>query len=201
MTGDIASIVIGWMLGSVVFGVVLGRVLRREDLRGRDNPGASGSFRQFGPALGITVAVLDLAKGVAAVHVGRLLGASPLALAVTGAATVAGHNWPVWFGFRGGGGLATVTGVFLAIGRVETLWAVAIALFFAALYKSPRLEGRLPMSSLPFGSMFGMVAIIWLFVRHENDVGAVAAPLCALVIGLRGLQMLAERRRWEAKRT
>lgn len=195
VTRDLVSIVLGWMLGSVVFGVVLGRLLRREDLRSRDNPGASGSFRQFGPVLGISVALLDLAKGVAAVSLGRLLGASPLGLALTGAATVAGHSWPVWFGFRGGGGLATATGVLAAIGPVETLWAVAIALSFAALYKMPWLEGRLPMSSLPFGSVFGMVAAIWLFVRSGNDVGAVAAPLCALAIGVRGRQMLAERRR------
>ncbi|MDP2873520.1 MAG: glycerol-3-phosphate acyltransferase [Bacillota bacterium] len=194
MTRDIASILIAWLLGSIVFGVVLGRALRGHDPRTRDNPGASGSFRQFGPALGITVALLDLAKGLAAVSVGRMLRASPFGLAATAAATVAGHNWPVWFGFRGGGGLATLTGVLLAIGPVETLWALATTFAFAALYKLPWLEGRLPMSSLPFGSMFGLVAAMWLFSRNGNAAGTTAALLCAAIIGLRGLQMLAERR-------
>jgi acyl-phosphate glycerol 3-phosphate acyltransferase len=192
---DLIAVALGFGIGSVVFGIILGRLLRREDLRARDNPGASGSFRQFGPALGVTVALLDLAKGVGAMYVARLLGASPLVLALAGTAVVAGHNWPVWFGWRGGGGLATVTGVFAAIGPLETLWAVVVALSFAALYKLPWLEGRLPMSALPFGSMFGMAAIIWLFVRDGNSAGVIAAPLCALVIGLRGLQMIGERRR------
>lgn len=181
-----------YALGSVLTGVVLGRLLFGRDPREADNPGGSGSFRQFGPAVGVVVALFDLSKGVLAVFIGRRLGLAPPALGIVAAAVVAGHNWPVWFGLRGGGGLATATGALAMLGVGPLVWALAVALAAAAVYKLPALYRRLPMSALPFGALFGLPAAFLLFVRRGDIAGAVAAALCVLIVGLRGLQMLVE---------
>jgi acyl-phosphate glycerol 3-phosphate acyltransferase len=179
-------------MGSVVWGVVLGRWLRGRDPRARDNPGGSGSFRQLGPAIGIAVTALDACKGAAAVGLARWLGASATGTALAAVAAVAGHNWPIWFGFRGGGGLATTLGALTTLSPVETLWALAITLVVAAVYKLPGLYGRLPMAALPFGALAGLPAAVFLSWRAGNGQGAAAALLCGIAVTVRGLQMAGE---------
>lgn len=188
---DVAAIVAAYGIGSIVWGVALGRAAFGLDLRERDNPGASGSVRTFGAGFGVAVGVLDLLKGVAAVHLARWLGASALGTAVAAGAAIAGHNWPVWFGFRGGGGLATAAGALAVFGLRETLIGISIALLAALAYKHPKLYGTLPMSALPFGSLFGFPALIWLFWRAGNSAGALAAGIATLVIAIRAAGMYA----------
>lgn len=192
---NIAAILIAYLIGSIVWAVVLGRVLFRVDLRGGDNPGASGAVRTFGPRFGVAVGLLDLLKGVAAVAIARGLGVSETVAALAAGAAVAGHNWPIWFGFRGGGGLATSSGVLASFGLPETLLGIAVALLFALIYKHPRLYGKLPMSALPFGSLFGLPLMIWLFQREGNCGGTLTAAMCVLIVGVRALGMHAETRR------
>jgi acyl phosphate:glycerol-3-phosphate acyltransferase len=187
---DVAAVVCGLAIGSIVWGVLLGRLLFGRDPRTADNPGASGSFRLFGPGFGIAVGLLDLAKGYAAIWLARNLGASEMGLSLTAMAVVAGHNWPVWFGFRGGGGLATAAGALSALGLTTTLWGIAIALSAAAVYKHPRLYRRLPMTALPFGALVGLPVVVELFRRSGNYAGATAAVGATVLIGCRGLQML-----------
>lgn len=188
---EVAAVGLAYAIGSIMWSVVLGRLLFRRDVREGDNPGASGSVRTFGFRFGLTVLALDIGKGLAAVKLARALGATETAVALAAAAAVAGHNWPVWFGFRGGGGLATSVGGLVLIGARETAIGVAVALAFAAIYKHPRLFLKLPMASLPFGSLFGFPAMIWLFAQSGNRAGTLAASLCALIVGLRALGMLA----------
>jgi acyl-phosphate glycerol 3-phosphate acyltransferase len=188
----IAAVAGSYALGSVLFGVLLGRLLGGKDLREADNPGGSGSFRQFGPAVGSLVATLDLVKGALAVGLGRGLGLDGVTLGFVAAAAVAGHNWPLWFGFRGGGGLATATGALVVLGWRELLLALAVSLAMAAVYKIPGISGRLPMAALPFGALFGLPVAVWAFCRSRNPAGTVTAVLCLVIIGVRGLQMLGE---------
>lgn len=191
---DLAAFVLAWAIGSVLWGVVLGRALFRRDLRQGDNPGASGSFRTFGPGFGIAVGLLDLSKGYGAVRLAELMDVTAAGLAAAAVAVIAGHCWPVWLGWRGGGGLAPAAGAFLALGPAPTLWAIAIALVAAAAYKHPLLYRKLPMTAFPFGALFGLPAMAWLFARDGNLPGLWAAGGSVLVIGIRGLQMLAQSR-------
>lgn len=192
---DIVAITTAYCIGSIVWGVVLGKLIRGLDLRAADNPGASGAVRTFGPAFGVAVGVLDLLKGVAAVALARRLGVSETVAALAAGAAVAGHNWPIWFGFRGGGGLATSAGALASFGLRETLLGIAVALFFALVYKHPRLYGKLPMAALPFGSLFGLPLMIWLFSRVGNGGGTLTAALCVFIVGIRGLTMLSSSKR------
>jgi len=192
---NLVAILVAYSIGSIVWAVVLGRVLFRVDLRGGDNPGASGAVRTFGPRFGVAVGLLDLLKGVAAVAIARRLGVSETVAALAAGAAVAGHNWPIWFGFHGGGGLATSAGVLASFGLRETLLGIGVALLFALIYKHPRLYGKLPMSALPFGSLFGLPLMIWLFQRAGNGGGTLTASLCVLIVGIRALGMHAETKR------
>jgi glycerol-3-phosphate acyltransferase PlsY len=192
---NLVAILVAYSIGSIVWAVVLGRVVYHVDLRAGDNPGASGAVRTFGPQFGIVVGLFDLLKGVAAVAIARRLGVSETVTALAAGAAVAGHNWPIWFGFHGGGGLATSAGVLASFGLAETLLGIAVALVFALIYKHPRLYGRLPMSALPFGSLFGLPLMIWLFQRSGNSGGTVTAALCVLIVGIRAIGMHAETKR------
>ncbi len=189
---DAVSVALAFAVGSIVWGVMLGRVFLRRDPRAVDNPGASGSFRQFGPMFGISVGLLDVAKGAISVAIARWLEASPQGAALSAVAAIAGHNWPVWFGFRGGGGLATAVGGFGSIAPRETAAAVVVALLSALLFKFSPLNGRLPLSSLPAGAAVGLPFLIWVTWRTGNSAGLTASLLGTVVIGVKGLQMLAE---------
>ncbi len=179
--------------GSILFGVVLGRVLFGDDLRNRDNPGGSGSFRQYGAAVGIAVGVLDFAKGLAAVVVAQGLGLDGYYLALCAAAVVAGHNWPLWHGFRrGGGGLAPGVGVMAPLAPGPLAWALAVALAAALVYRLTGLRRRLKIAALPAGAVLALPVLVVLVWQDANAVGLQAAATIALLIGVRGLEMARE---------
>ncbi|SFL98199.1 glycerol-3-phosphate 1-O-acyltransferase PlsY [Salibacterium qingdaonense] len=133
----IFSIVIAYLLGSISFSYVIAWNIKKIDIRqhGSGNAGATNILRVLGKGSAITVLSLDVLKGVAAVWIARLLEITDIlpvwtafgqvegvASALAGAAAIAGHNWPVYYGFKGGKGVATTIGV------------VASLVFFPAVY-------------------------------------------------------------------
>jgi glycerol-3-phosphate acyltransferase PlsY len=108
-------LLLGYLAGSVPFGYLAGR-LRGVDLRrvGSGNMGATNVFRTLGKGLGIAVMAADIGKGLVAVLLARWLVDDPWPLAA-GAAAIAGHVFPVWFGFRGGKGVAVGAGVIIGL--------------------------------------------------------------------------------------
>lgn len=137
---SIALVLAAYVIGSTSPAYVLGRSMRGIDIRsvGSRNLGARNAARTLGRPIGVTVWVLDMAKGAAAVILSIRLGAElPLAVAC-GAAAVCGHNWPVFHRFRGGRGASTVMGATFALLPLEmavglALW-VAISHFSKSLY-------------------------------------------------------------------
>jgi acyl phosphate:glycerol-3-phosphate acyltransferase len=120
-----------YLLGSVSFSVVLVKVLHGLDVRtvGSGNAGATNAMRTAGKKAGAAVLVLDVIKGVTAVAVPRALDAP---LSVVGSAAVAvvlGHVFPIFFGFRGGKGVATSAG---ALGMLAPV-AMALGLLVFAV--------------------------------------------------------------------
>src|ERR1700712_795990 len=114
------TIPIAYLLGSIPFGYLLVRVFRNTDVRstGSGNIGATNVARSGGKALGILTLLLDCAKAFAAVMIARHFAPAmePLELpALAAVAAVLGHVFPVWLGFRGGKGVASALGVFLAL--------------------------------------------------------------------------------------
>ena len=111
-------IAIAYILGSVPFGYLLVRVFCNRDVRaqGSGNIGATNVARSGGKGLGVATLLLDMSKGFAAVELVRHLSGGSYDMAAWAAlAAVVGHVFPVWLGFRGGKGVATGLGVFLAL--------------------------------------------------------------------------------------
>ena len=119
-----AAAAAAYLLGSIDFGVVVSRLVYQEDVRskGSGNAGATNMLRTYGKAAAALTLAGDLGKGVLAVALGRLLfglcTVSP-EWAVYGGYVAAifavcGHLWPVWFGFKGGKGVAVAAGAILA---------------------------------------------------------------------------------------
>jgi len=113
------AIILAYLLGSVPTGYLWGRLSKNIDIRehGSGNMGATNVFRVLGKGPGMAVLLLDILKGlVAVIGLGTVLGVDAIlgrvALAV---AAVAGHNWTVFLGFKGGKGVATSLGVLLAL--------------------------------------------------------------------------------------
>jgi len=155
MTFPILWAVLGYLLGSIPFGLLLTRAVGT-DIRsvGSGNIGATNVLRSGRKDLAAATLLLDGGKGAAAVLLARHFAGEEAAV-IAGVAAFAGHLFPVWLGFRGGKGVATLLGVSLA-----ALWPAG----FAALVVW--LAGAVITR---FSSVGGMLA-------------AVAAPVAALVL-------------------
>lgn len=117
-----------YALGSISPAYVFGRALRGIDLRdvGSRNLGARNAGRELGRGIGVTVWILDMAKGAAAVSLVLAAGGGVLWQIACGACAVAGHNWPAWHGLRGGRGASTVMGAVFVILPLEMAVGLAV---------------------------------------------------------------------------
>ena len=161
-----ALVVLGYLLGSVPWGLWLPRLLVGVDVRtrGSGNIGATNVWRALGFKLGLAVALLDIAKGAAAALVARWFADDAVAV-LAGLAALAGHWRPVFLRFaRGGKVVATTGGVGLALAFFPTLAAagVWIAVFLATRYAS--VASIVSAATLPgFAYVFGTSTPVFAF--------------------------------------
>jgi glycerol-3-phosphate acyltransferase PlsY len=122
----ITSVLIGYLFGSIPIAYTIAKLRKGVDIRevGVRNMGAGNVIREIGLWEGAVVSVVDIAKGSVAVLVARALAVDHPWVLGAGFAAVLGHNFPVYIGFRGGRGAATVIGVFLALAPLTTLYAL-----------------------------------------------------------------------------
>jgi glycerol-3-phosphate acyltransferase PlsY len=124
------AVLLGYLTGSVPFAFLLAR-RAGIDVRtaGSGNVGAANVLRTTGTWRGVIVMALDVAKGSAAVAIAYVFSSSAALAAITGAAAVVGHIYPVWLRFHGGKGVAVAAGVFTVLSPAAT--AIAAVLFLA----------------------------------------------------------------------
>lgn len=130
--------VIGYLVGSISSGYLVGKIYRNVDLRtvGSGSTGATNTFRTLGRGAGILVATFDITKGALAVVFAHLIFAEasagrPIAEALAAVLAVVGHCWPITLQGRGGRGVATGFGALLFV--ATPAWASAVAAFAIAL--------------------------------------------------------------------
>jgi glycerol-3-phosphate acyltransferase PlsY len=147
----IVAIIIAYLLGSIPFAYIAGRLKKGVDIRqvGGGNMGALNVMHEVGAAIGYAVWAADIAKGLLAVYVAQRLGLSLTWVLVTGFAVVAGHNWPVFLGFRGGKGGATAMGVFLALVPREFGISFGITAVVVLITSNPTLGLGIGLAFLP----------------------------------------------------
>jgi glycerol-3-phosphate acyltransferase PlsY len=144
-------ILVGYLLGSVSFAVWLVRRRTGRDIRevGSGNAGATNVLRAHGKGLAAAVAAADAAKGAAAVLLARTFTADPRVAAAAALAAVLGHVFPIFFGFRGGKGVATTVGAFLALAPLPTLVCLAIFVVTVAATRYVSLGSVVAICLLP----------------------------------------------------
>jgi glycerol-3-phosphate acyltransferase PlsY len=179
--GGALLILIGYLLGAIPFGLLIGRLARGVDLRryGSGRTGATNALRTIGLRGAALVFILDLAKGIVAVLVARWLWGGDPALtewlaAAAGFAAIVGHIWSVFIRFTGGRGVATSTGALLAM--VPWSLLVLAPLVIIVIWRSRYVS---------LGSITGaLVAPIVVALLLVAGIGSAAAILYALASGL-----------------
>jgi len=161
----IVAVCLAYLLGSLPWSVWLGKVLKGVDLRehGSGNAGATNAFRVLGKPIGITVLILDMLKGYAAVNLvflqNEFVPHTELWMILRiglGLVAILGHIFPVFAGFRGGKGVATMTGIGLAVQAFSTLAAMGVYLLVFLGFRISALGSLMAALSYP-------IWLIWIF--------------------------------------
>lgn len=174
----IAALVLGYLLGSIPFGLVLTRAAGLGDVRdiGSGNIGATNVLRTGNKGIAALTLLLDLLKGTAAVLIGHAIGAlggvAILASLVAGLAAFIGHTYPVWLGFKGGKGVATYIGILLGLNWPGALAFCSVWLLVAILSRYSSLSAIVA----------AIVTPIWLLTVGDYATAILAALLSVLLI-------------------
>jgi acyl phosphate:glycerol-3-phosphate acyltransferase len=155
---------VGYGIGSISSGYLVGKIYRNVDLRtvGSGSTGATNTFRTLGRGAGLLVAVFDILKGALAVLFAQLLftvdgDVRHIAEALAAVAAVAGHCWPPLLQGRGGRGVATGFGALLFV--ATPAWATAVA-FFAIALALTRMVSVGSLASV-IGALLGYLLFTW----------------------------------------
>ena len=169
----IAAAVVGYLLGSVPFGLLLTRAAGLGDIRniGSRSIGATNVLRTGRKGLAAATVLLDGAKGAAAVLIGGAI-AGPPGVFAGGIASVVGHAFPVWLRFRGGKSVATGFGVLIAANPLVGLAAGAVWIAVAALLRISSAAGLVSFTAAPL--------VAWA-LRAEPTVLALSLCIGALI--------------------
>jgi glycerol-3-phosphate acyltransferase PlsY len=125
-----------YLLGSIPIGWIIGKVFYKKDIRkgGSGNVGATNALRLYGTTTGIIVLLLDMGKGFLATQLARNLlpSGSPL-VALCALLVIFGHVFPLYLGFKGGKGVATAGGAFLALAPLSLLLALGVFILIISI--------------------------------------------------------------------
>ena len=151
MVNMLLVVIIGYLLGSVSSGVLLSKVLKNSDIRkqGSGNAGTTNMLRIHGKGMAALTFVCDVLKGVIAVYIGKALVGGELGgvLGVLGA--VLGHNYPLYFGFKGGKGIATSFGSLLFVYPLQAMGALTVFIIVVCITHYVSLGSILASFTLP----------------------------------------------------
>jgi glycerol-3-phosphate acyltransferase PlsY len=176
----IIALVVGYLLGSIPFGLLLTRLAGSGDIRavGSGNIGATNVLRTGRKGLAAGTLIGDMLKGTVAVLLMHRLAGTNAGL-VAGLGAVLGHVFPVWLGFKGGKGVATYIGVLIAVSWIVALMFAAIWAVVAALTRYSSLSGLIasalmpPLLYLGVGSksaLLFLVLTVIVWVMHRGNI-------------------------------
>ncbi|MET0246071.1 MAG: glycerol-3-phosphate 1-O-acyltransferase PlsY [Sphingomonas sp.] len=163
--GSVGALVLGYLLGSIPFGLLLTRFTGAGDLRqiGSGNIGATNVLRTGRKGLAAATLLLDMLKGAAAVLLAEWLFPGTAMLA--GLAAFIGHCYPVWLRFRGGKGVATMMGVVVALHWPSGLVYAAVWLGLLAGLRISSVAGMMAAISAPVSAAaFGRIGLVLVFL-------------------------------------
>ena len=188
------SVILAYLIGSIPVAYIFGRVLKNLDIRehGSGNMGATNAFRVLGRGPGTLVLILDIIKGI--IPVTLLANAfglgDALSLVIIAVAAVAGHNWTIFLGFKGGKGMATSLGVLIGLaiqlpglrivlGLATLIWLVLFLSLGYVSLASISAAIALPILMVVFEAPFPMkvmaiVLCVFIVFRHSSNIKRLA---------------------------
>lgn len=177
----IAVAVVSYLIGSVNFSILISKAISGKDIResGSGNAGATNMLRTHGKKMGVLTLLLDVLKGIIAIIIAMIvdknIGADTGILSyIAGVCVILGHNFPIYFGFKGGKGVATSLGVVLMLDwKVGLIVAVcAIAIMAITRYVS--------LGSILGGAAYIVVEIVKTIVTENYNI---VQLVCVVIIG------------------
>lgn len=178
----VLSSIIGYLLGSIPFALVIGKVFYNTDIRqhGSGNLGGTNAGRTLGKKAGIAVMVLDVLKAALAMVIARFI--DPSSMIYAGFFATIGHCFPIFAGFKGGKAVSTAFGFLFAVSLLVThnvglhfLLPLAIMVISLYLTKMVSLSSMVAISS----------AAILVWVTQDNTIVSVAVSAIALIVIVR----------------
>lgn len=188
----ILSLILAYLIGSIPSAVWIGKTFYRLDVRefGSGNAGATNTFRVLGKRAGLIVLSMDILKGWIAVGIATLISEAPVGTSqfvdlqiVLGVAAVVGHIFPVFAGFRGGKGIATLFGVILASHPLACLLSLAVFVLIFLAFRYVSLASisasmAFPIivitifaeSVVPSMVIFSIMVAILVMITHQKNI-------------------------------
>ena len=179
---SLVSIVLSYFIGAMPTGLVLVRLLKGADIRqyGSGNIGTVNVLRVAGPATAAAVLLVDILKGLVPVLLAVRWGFSPWIVVLCGVAAIAGHNWSIFLGFRGGKGIATSFGVLVGLSGKAAVVAAVVWIVVVAITRYASLGSLLGVATVPFALwwlgqpreyvLFGLIAALFAIYRHRGNI-------------------------------
>ena len=183
---NVSAVIAAYLIGSLSFAVIVSKYYGMDDPRtyGSGNPGATNVLRSGKKKAAALTLLGDALKGLVAVVLARCLqdalNLSDIAIAAVAVAALVGHMWPIFFGFKGGKGVATALGVLLALSPVTALVCAAIWLVMAFGFKVSSLAALAATVAAPLVAFWLMpypswawatvvIAVLVLY-RHKSNI-------------------------------
>jgi acyl phosphate:glycerol-3-phosphate acyltransferase len=177
---DIIGLIISYLLGSVPFAVIVGKLGGVGDItkQGSGNPGATNMARIGGKKLGAITLLLDALKGFAAAYLFGLLAGQQYML-WGGVAAIIGHCFSIFLKFKGGKGVATTLGVYFAINPLLGAVTVMIWLLVFAIFRISSVAALVALNLVPFFALYyydqvtyAVITALGLFItwRHRSNI-------------------------------
>lgn len=175
----IAVGVVAYLIGSINSSILISKAVMGKDIResGSGNAGATNMLRTMGKKYAIITLVIDILKGVVSLLLAKLainFGAYEVSMYVAGVAAVVGHNFPVFFGFKGGKGVATSLGVILLLDWKIGLITLVIALAIMAISK------YVSLGSVMAAFVFVIIQIVVMIATDSFDITRL---VCVVILG------------------
>lgn len=166
-------VVMSYILGSVNSAIIVSRLLKNVDIRklGSGNAGMTNVLRNFGKGYAVLVIVGDALKGVIAVLIGRYIAGNEIGAMCAGFAAIVGHNWPIFFQFKGGKGILTSAVVILMVTPKIGLVVIGISILIMVL-----------TGYVSLGSVIGCILYpVLVIIKNPHDLELI---VFAIALGL-----------------
>ncbi len=173
--------VFAYLLGSVPAGYIMGWIKGVDIInQGSGNAGATNVLRVMGKKEAALTLLFDGVKGFLVIYLAELLEFSPVFVILSGVLVILGHNWPVFFGFKGGRGIATSLGILVGLSWQVILVMLIPGLIVIAISRYVSLGSITGALMLPFVMyffdlpylyiIFGIIMSLMSLIRHKSNI-------------------------------